>query len=108
MGQAPQKAPARRHRKRNAKRRAPGGSAIRRLILTAAGWTFIVLGVLGLFLPVLQGILFLAVGTVLLSLVSPRIRLLRMKLGRRHPKVRHYCGEAQGWLRKKLLKDKAA
>lgn len=93
-------------RRTAAKRRRPGGSAIRRLVLSVVGWFFIALGVLGLFLPILQGILFLAVGVVLLSLVSPRIRLLRIKLGRRHPKLRHYCGEAQGWLRKKLLKVK--
>ena len=32
-----------------------------------AGWTFIVLGILGLFLPFLQGILFLLVGLIILS-----------------------------------------
>ena len=32
-----------------------------------AGWSFIVLGVFGLFLPFLQGILFLLVGLIILS-----------------------------------------
>ncbi len=31
------------------------------------GWTFIVLGIAGLFLPVLQGILFLLIGLIILS-----------------------------------------
>ena len=31
------------------------------------GWSFIVLGILGLFLPFLQGILFLLVGLIILS-----------------------------------------
>ena len=31
------------------------------------GWTFIVLGIAGLFLPVLQGILFLMIGLIILS-----------------------------------------
>ena len=31
------------------------------------GWSFIVLGILGLFLPFLQGILFLFVGLIILS-----------------------------------------
>lgn len=38
--------------------------AILRIIL---GWFFIFLGVIGLFLPVLQGLLFLAIGALLLS-----------------------------------------
>jgi len=32
-----------------------------------SGWTFIVLGIAGLFLPVLQGILFLMIGLIILS-----------------------------------------
>ena len=31
------------------------------------GWTFIVLGIAGLFLPLLQGILFLMIGLIILS-----------------------------------------
>ena len=37
------------------------------IIQTVAGWVFIVLGILGLFLPILQGILFLVIGLMLLS-----------------------------------------
>lgn len=40
---------------------------IKRWAWIAAGWTFIVLGVLGLFLPFLQGILFLLIGLLILS-----------------------------------------
>ncbi len=40
----------------------------------------IFLGILGLFLPILQGILFLLIGLFILSLVSPRIRLFRQRL----------------------------
>ena len=43
----------------------------RSLIIQGLGWIFMVLGVLGLVLPILQGILFLAIGMVLLS--SPRL-----------------------------------
>ena len=39
----------------------------RSLIIQGLGWIFMVLGVFGLFLPILQGILFLAIGMVLLS-----------------------------------------
>lgn len=41
---------------------------IRRRWLTAiVGWTFIVMGIAGLFLPVLQGVLFLMIGLIILS-----------------------------------------
>lgn len=57
----------------------------RRVALTVAGWAFIVLGVLGLFLPILQGLLFLAIGLLLLARVSPRARLIVQRLRRRFP-----------------------
>ena len=40
---------------------------MKRILSMIAGWTFIVLGIAGLFLPFLQGILFLAVGLIILS-----------------------------------------
>lgn len=52
----------------------------RRLLLWIVGWFCIFLGILGLFLPILQGILFLLIGLFILSLVSPRIRLFRQRL----------------------------
>ncbi|MHA1569245.1 MAG: PGPGW domain-containing protein [Alphaproteobacteria bacterium] len=58
-----------------------------KLILLVLGWGFVALGILGLFLPVLQGILFLAVGMILLAQVSPRARLLRQRLRRRYPQA---------------------
>ena len=43
------------------------------------GWFFIVLGILGLFLPVLQGILFILIG---LSILSSRSTLVKRFLNR--------------------------
>lgn len=40
---------------------------IKRALLVTLGWIFVVLGVLGIFLPILQGILFLVIGFLLLS-----------------------------------------
>ena len=42
-------------------------SKVKKIVLLILGWGFIVLGIVGLFLPFLQGILFLLVGLVLLS-----------------------------------------
>ena len=61
---------------------------VRHYVILSLGWFFIFLGILGLFLPILQGILFLCIGALLLSGESPRMRLLVMKLGRRYPKFR--------------------
>lgn len=40
---------------------------LKRFVLLGLGWVFIFLGILGLFLPILQGILFLTIGLILLS-----------------------------------------
>lgn len=53
-----------------------------------AGWFFIVLGLLGLVLPVLQGILFLAIGALLLAPYVPFFRRIKVYLFRRFPRMR--------------------
>ncbi len=45
-----------------------------RLLALAAGWFFVALGVVGLFLPFLQGIFFLIIGVYLLAKFSPKFR----------------------------------
>ena len=64
----------------------PVRSKWRRFLILASGWLFVALGILGIFLPILQGILFLAVGFYLLSLESPwahrKIEQMRMKYPR--------------------------
>jgi hypothetical protein len=39
----------------------------KRVAIIATGWVFVALGIAGLFLPLLQGILFLLIGLVILS-----------------------------------------
>ena len=76
------------------------------------GWIFIVLGVLGIFLPILQGILFLVIGLLVLGRVSPRVRLWRWRMRRRFPWwARQYDkveARAREWLarRKSLRLDR--
>lgn len=64
----------------------PKRSRWRRYIILTSGWIFVVLGVLGLFLPILQGILFLAVGAYLLSLESPMARRVINRARERYPR----------------------
>ncbi len=49
------------------------------------GMGFMALGFVGLFLPVLQGVLFMLVGLAILSTESRRVRRLRDEIQRRHP-----------------------
>ena len=49
------------------------------------GWVFIGLGMLGLFLPILQGILFVLIGLSILSSRSPWVRRFLKRMEERFP-----------------------
>jgi len=78
-----------------------GGSrslgAIKRIGLLIIGWFFIVLGVLGLFLPVLQGILFILIGLAILSSRSEIIKRFLKHLEERYP---HHHERVEIWREK--------
>ncbi len=59
----------------------------KRILVLIVGCSFILLGIVGLFLPFLQGILFIFVGLVVLSSQYPRARLVLRKLRARFPKT---------------------
>ncbi|HEY4487266.1 MAG TPA: hypothetical protein VI483_00705 [Candidatus Paceibacterota bacterium] len=59
---------------------------IKRILLFIVAFMFIVAGLLGLALPFLQGILFLAIGLILLSIASPRARGWIENYTRKYPK----------------------
>ena len=73
-------------------------------LLLALGWIFIFLGILGLFLPILQGILFLAIGLIVLSRRSPRVRLFNQKMGQRCPKYRAIQDDATARVKRLMEK----
>lgn len=56
-----------------------------RLLVLSTGWIFVVLGIAGIFLPILQGGLFLAIGFALLSVGSQTVHLWLRKLFGRWP-----------------------
>jgi uncharacterized protein len=60
---------------------------IKKALVLVVGWTFILLGIAGLFLPVLQGILFLMIGLVILSTEYVWAHHLLAKLRARFPKL---------------------
>jgi uncharacterized membrane protein YbaN (DUF454 family) len=72
----------------------------RRIAILTLAWLFILLGIVGLFLPFLQGFLFLFVGLLLLSRESEIARRQLQRLRVRYPTVGRYMDEAEGWMKK--------
>lgn len=60
---------------------------VKRIAIEVFGWIFIVLGIAGLFLPVLQGILFLLIGLFILSTQYAWAHRLLHRLRERFPTV---------------------
>jgi uncharacterized membrane protein YbaN (DUF454 family) len=71
--------------------------AIKKIGLLIIGWFFVVLGILGLFLPILQGILFILIGLAILSSRSKLIRRFLKYLEERYP---HYHEQVEIWKEK--------
>ncbi len=61
--------------------------SLKRFLLLLAGWFFLLLGIVGLFLPVLQGILFIVIGLTLLSSEYVWSRKLLAALHAKFPKI---------------------
>ncbi len=64
--------------------------AVKYWSLLIIGWSFVLLGIAGLFLPVLQGILFITIGLVILTRVHPWARAFLVRLRRRFPTVNRW------------------
>ena len=58
-----------------------------RFLMLGLGYSFLGLGVLGLFLPILQGILFLAIGLIILSRHADWAERFRRRLETRYPRA---------------------
>ncbi|MBS3920974.1 MAG: DUF454 family protein [Deltaproteobacteria bacterium] len=65
-----------------------------RIGILIVGWFLVGLGVLGLFLPVLQGILFIMIGLAILSSRSEMVKRWLKHLEERHP---HYHERMEKW-----------
>jgi len=59
---------------------------LKRGIVAIVAFLFLIVGVIGLFLPFLQGILFIAIGMVLLSILSQRIKNWLERLTLKYPR----------------------
>jgi uncharacterized protein len=76
----------------------------KRVLVQTIGWIFILLGIAGLFLPILQGVLFLLIGLMILSTEYVWAHHLLRKIRERFPhlaeKVDHAAQKANSWLRR--------
>jgi uncharacterized protein len=66
----------------------------KRVLILITGWSFIALGIVGLFLPILQGVLFILVGLAILSSEYVWAHHLLARLKQRFPRVAHTADEA--------------
>ncbi len=71
---------------------------IKRIVVLSIGVLFIILGLVGLFLPFLQGFLFLAIGLILLSLYSTTVREWTEHHTRKYPKLHTIVKRAEDWV----------
>jgi len=67
----------------------------KRIVAVIVGWIFILLGIVGLFLPILQGILFLLIGLIILSSEYAWAHHLLRRIKERFPKIGHIADEAK-------------
>ena len=68
------------------------------------GWVFIGLGILGLFLPLLQGILFIMIGLAILSSRSEMVKRFLKHLEDRYPqhhdRIKIWKERIRNWFKK--------
>ena len=77
---------------------------MKKALILVAGWAFIVLGFVGLFVPIMQGVLFLLIGLTILSGEYVWAHHLLTKLRARFPRIAVFSDRAQGkataWMRR--------
>jgi uncharacterized membrane protein YbaN (DUF454 family) len=70
-------------------------SRLKRIATHIVGWAFILLGIVGLVLPILQGILFILIGLFILSGVSPWAARLLDRIRKRFPRISNQFDQAK-------------
>lgn len=73
---------------------------IKRISLFIGAIIFIILGILGLALPFLQGFLFLVIGLILLSIASPAFRSWIEIRTKKYPHVHQFVEKTEAWITK--------
>ena len=78
--------------------------AAKKIVAIVAGWAFVVVGVIGLFVPLMQGILFIIIGLTILSTEYVWAHHLLAKVRNRFPRIATYSDrfreKATCWVRR--------
>jgi uncharacterized protein len=81
-----------------------GMNGLKKIGILIIGWFFIGLGILGLFLPILQGILFIMIGLAILStrseLVKRFLKHLEERYPRHHERIEIWREKIRNWFKK--------
>jgi uncharacterized membrane protein YbaN (DUF454 family) len=72
-----------------------GGTRLKIILWQVLGYAFLVLGVLGMFLPILQGFLFLAIGLIILARHAPWAERLLNYLREKSPTLDRTVASAE-------------
>ena len=77
---------------------------VKKALALVTGWAFIVLGIIGLFLPIMQGVLFLMIGLTILSSEYVWAHHLLTRIRERFPRIALFSDRARekatGWMRR--------
>jgi uncharacterized membrane protein YbaN (DUF454 family) len=80
---------------------------IKRIVVLLIGWLLIAFGVIGLFLPILQGVLFIMLGLYVLSRESETARQWLQRGRQRYPNVDAKLKEWGIWWRRRFNRKPA-
>ncbi len=70
---------------------------LKRVVVLSLATVFLLLGLAGLVLPVLQGWLFLAISVLLFSMYSPRLRVWMDSHTMKYPALHRMVARANDW-----------
>lgn len=73
---------------------------VKKIFVITIGSIFILFGLLGLFLPFLQGILFLIIGFFIMSFCFPRVRLFINEHTKKYPRISPIIEKVEKWMTK--------
>ena len=73
---------------------------LKKVIVLSVATFFLLVGLLGLALPVLQGWFFLGLSVILYSMYSPKLRLWIHEHAVKYPRIHPYIHRAQEWTAK--------
>ena len=70
---------------------------LKKMLVLALATVFLLVGLAGLVLPVLQGWFFLALSLLLFSMYSPRLRGWIHRRSEKYPRIHAFVDRAQTW-----------